>query len=178
MSTTYDKNGKLTEITFTQKTSGDVTRNTTNGPVKGNGNTTDSGSASSTDKKTHVATTKLKVTDENRAIVNEWLSQAYVTDPHSGATTLTIPPNVLNPDSPVSSDPMQQLLYEQAVSTDSIYNVDGSDIPIGGEIAAGLKLGAQMNIGNEESKIEQQTYLGSTSSGANRPRKVVEWCTK
>jgi hypothetical protein len=101
MSTTYDKNGKLTEITFTQQTSGDVTWNTTNGPVKGNGDATGSGSASSTDKKTHVTTTKLKVTDENRAIVNEWLSRAYVTDPHSGTTTLTIPPNVLNPDSPV-----------------------------------------------------------------------------
>ena len=179
MSTTYDKNGKLTEITFTQKTSGDVTWNTTNGPVKGNGDSTGSGSASSTDKQTHVTTTKLKVTDQNRAIVNEWLSQAYVTDPHSGTTTLTIPPNVLTPDSPVPDDPMQQLLYEQAVSTDSIYNVDGNDISIGGEVAAGLKLGAQMNIGNEDSKIAQQTYLGSTpSSGAGRPRKVVDWCTK
>ena len=177
MSTTYDKNGKLTEITFTQQTSGDVTWNTTNGPVKGNGDATSSGSASSTDKKTHVTTTKLKVTDENRAIVNEWLSQAYVTDPRSGTTTLTIPPNVLNPDSPVPSDPMQQLLYDQAVSTDAIYNVDGNEISIGGEIALGLKVGGEIKVGDEKSKIDQQTYLGSpTSSGGNRARKVVDWC--
>lgn len=177
MSTTYDKNNKLTEITFTQQTSGDVTWNTTNGPVKGNGDATGSGSASSTDKKTHVTTTKLKVTDENRAIVNEWLSHAYVTDPRSGETTLTIPPNVLNPDSPVSSDPMQQLLYDQAVSTDSVYNVDGNEISIGGEIALGLKIGGEVSVGDEKSKINQQTYLGSpASSGGNRARKVVDWC--
>ena len=164
MSTTYEKNGKLTEITFTQQTSGDVTWNTTNGPVKGNGDATGSGSASSTDKKTHVTTTKLKVTDENSAVVNEWLSRAYVTDPHSGTTTLTIPPNVLNPDSPVSSDPMQQLLYDQAVSTDSVYNVDGNEISIGGEIALGLKIGGDIKVGDEKSDIDQQTYLGSLAS--------------
>jgi hypothetical protein len=179
MSSTYDKNGNMTEISFTQKTSGDLTWNTTNGPVKGNGDITGSVTGSLADKQTHVTTTRLKVTDENRTIVNGWLSQAYATDPHSGATTLMLPPNMLNPDSPVSGDPMQQLLYEQAISTDSIYNVDGNDISIGGEVAAGLKLGAQMNIGNEDSKIAQQTYLGSTpSSGAGRPRKVVDWCTK
>ena len=177
MSTTYDKNGKITEITFTQQTSGDVTWNTTNGPVKGNGDKTGSGSASTTSKNTHITTTKLKVTDANRAIVNEWLSHAYVTDPRSGETTLTIPPNVLNPDSPVPGDSMQQLLYEQAISTESVYDVDGNEISIGGEIALGLKIGGEVSAGNENSKINQQTYLGSpASSGGNRARKVVDWC--
>ena len=176
-STTYDKSGKLTEISFTQETPGDVTWNMTNGPVKGNGNTTGSADASSTDKKTHVTTTTLTVTDENRAIVNEWLSKAYVTDPKSGDTTLVLPPNVLSPDSPVPSDPMQQLLYEQAVTTDATYNTDEDAVSIGGEIALGLKLGGEINAGSEESKIEKQTYLGAPpSSGANRPRKVLEWC--
>lgn len=177
VSTTYDKNGKITEITFTQQTSGDVTWNTTNGPVKGNGDTTGSGSASTTNKNTHVTTTKLKVTDDNRAIVNEWLSHAYVTDPRSGETTLTIPPNVLNPDSPVPGDSMQQLLYEQAISTESVYDVDGNEISVGGEIALGLKVGGEVSAGDEKSKINQQTYLGSpASSGGNRARKVVDWC--
>ena len=149
----------------------------TNGPVKGNGDTTGSADASSTDKKTHVTTTTLTVTDENRAIVNEWLSKAYVTDPRSGNTTLVLPPNVLAPDSPVPSDPMQQLLYEQAVTTDATYNTDEDAASIGGEIALGLKLGGEINAGSEESKIEKQTYLGTPpSSGANRPRKVLEWC--
>jgi hypothetical protein len=177
MSTTYDKNGKITEIAFTQQTSGDLTWNTTNGPVKGNGDKTGSGSASTTNKNTHITTTKLKVTDDNRAIVNEWLSHAYVTDPRSGETTLTIPPNVLNPDSPVPGDSMQQLLYEQAISTESLYDVDGNEISIGGEIALGLKIGGEVSAGDEKSKINQQTYLGSpASSGGNRARKVVDWC--
>ena len=62
---------------------------------------------------------------------------------------------------------MQQLLYDQAVSTDSVYNVDGNEISIGGEI----------KVGDEKSDIDQQTYLGSlASSGGNRARKVVDWC--
>lgn len=176
-STTYDKNGKLTEISFTQKTSGDVTWNMTNGPVSGNGNTTGSGDASSTAEKAHVTTTTLKVTDENRAIVNEWLSKAYVTDPRTGGTTLVLPPNILAPDSPVPGDPMQQLLYEQAISTDSTYDTTEDAASIGGEIELGLKLGGEINAGSEESKIKEQTYLGAPpSSGASRPKKVLEWC--
>jgi len=72
---------------------------------------------------------------------------------------------------------MQQLLYDQAVSTDSVYNVDGNEISIGGEIALGLKIGGEIKVGDEKSDIDQQTYLGSlASSGGNRARKVVDWC--
>lgn len=72
---------------------------------------------------------------------------------------------------------MQQLLYEQAISTDSVYDVDGNEFSIGGEIALGLKIGGEVSVGDEKSKINQQTYLGSpASSGGNRARKVVDWC--
>ena len=179
MSTTYDKNKKLTEITFTQKTSGDVTWNATNGPVKGNGDATGSGNANSSSKETHVTTTTLKVTDENRATVEAWLAKAYLVDPQSGAPALMVPKNVLNPDSPSPKDAMQQLLYEHATSTDSTYNVDGDDFSIGGEVALGLKVGAGISAGHEDSTIKQQTYLGERpSAGATRPRKVTEWCSK
>lgn len=179
MSVTRDKDDTLTSISFTQKTSSEEKTTGTNGPAKGGGGVTGSGSASDADKQTNITTTTLPVTDANRATVEQWLTQAYDADQNTGEGTLILPPNVLHPDSPVPDDPMQQLLYDEATSSTSTYDVSGDDLSVSGDVAAGLKIGAGVTMSSEDTTLVEQTYLGDhQSEGATRPSKEADLCTE
>jgi len=179
MSTTHDKDDNITSISFTQKTSSEEKTTGTNGPANGGGGVTGSGNASDADKQTNITTTTLPVTDANRATVEQWLTQAYDVDQDTGEGTLILPPNVLHPDSPVPDDPMQQLLYDEATSSTSTYDVSGDGLSISGDVAAGLKIGAGVTMSMEDATLVQQTYLGDhPTEGEARPSKEADLCTE
>ena len=162
----------LSSITFSQVTSGDVTWKGGNGPVNTAGDATGNAELSGTsDKQSHVTETTIEVTDANRAVIEQWQRDSLITDPETGATTMLLPPNVLNPSEPYPNDPMAQLLYEEASNTHTTYNVSGDGFSLGGEVALGLKLGGGFSITNEDQKVASSTYLASPSApGAPRQR--------
>ena len=198
MEITYSKEKKMTEIKFTQTTDADVTWTTTN-EVGVNGSSNDSknktsgnkdeGKASpkatstlgNSNKKSHVTTTTLKVTDENRDIVTKWLQRATSGSPSQskGQVAFTLPSNIMNPDQPSSSDPFQQLLYEQATNSESTYDNTEKKFSLKAQASLGLKIGVSFEQSHTESTINQQTYLGQKPhDGAIRPRKITDWCKR
>lgn len=195
MEITYNKGKQMTEIKFTQTTDADVTWNATNGPVDGSGNDSENKTSDnknkekasprasvtqgSSNKKSHITTTTLKVTDENRDIVTKWLRRAANVSPTNGKNTFAIPSNVMNPDQPSPSDPFQQLLYEQATNSKSTYDNTEKKFSLKAQASLGLKIGVSFEHSHTESTINQQTYLGQKPhNGAIRPRKITDWCKK
>ncbi|WP_127842992.1 hypothetical protein [Actinomyces wuliandei] len=176
MSTSYDGEGRLTEISFTQTTSGDTGLSASAESDAGDRGSV-SGEAGGSAGRQEVTTTTVEVTDSNRAVVEEWLAQAYVTDPQTGSTTLRVPANVVSPDSPAPDDEMQQLLYEEATSDTAVYDTNGTELSLGGTLSAGLKLGAGVSSGTEETELVSHTYLDNSGSpGGTRPRRDSDLC--
>ena len=182
MSRSYDKDGKLVSITFTQADTEGENATKTNGPVNGNEHASGSVSDSDAHKTKTVSTTTLPVTDQNRAIVEQWIRDHY--DPTSdikkgGVPKIQIPPGFANPDSPNSSDPMLQLMYEEATNTQTVYDVSSGDFSIGAQAGALGKGGLTFSNTEEGSKIVSQTYLSDApAKGARRSQKVMDLCTK
>lgn len=161
----------LVGVTFNQVTYGDLTWSVSNGPVNKLGGANVTGTAEDADRQPHVTQTSLEVTDANRAVVEQWISDSVFINPAGGAAVVLPPPNVLNPAAPYPSDPMAQLLYEEATSTDTTYNVTGDDFSLGGEVALGVKLGGGISEANSDQSVAESTYLGSPSKpGAPRLR--------
>lgn len=182
MSRSYDKDGKLVSITFTQADTEGENATKTNGPMNGNEHASGSVSDSDAHKTKTVSTTTLPVTDQNRAIVEQWIRDHY--DPTSdikkgGVPKIQIPPGFANPDSPNSSDPMLQLMYEEATNTQTVYDVSSGDFSIGAQAGALGKGGLTFSNTEEGSKIVSQTYLSDApAKGARRSQKVMDLCTK
>lgn len=174
MSTSYaagpDGEPVLKSVTFTQTTSGDVQRTEQmSDPV--------SVKTSSGNKQQEVTSTTIEVDDSNRDVVEAWLSQAFYTDPQTGATALMIPPNVFAPSSPVPDDDFQQLLYAEGSTTITAYDVDSEGFDVGGEVALGLKIGGGFSMNSENSALASSQYYASPSvPGAQRQLKRNEIC--
>lgn len=174
MSTSYETGPDgapiLTSVTFTQTTSGEVQRtNQMSDPV--------SAKTSSGNKQQEVTTTTIKVDDSNRGVVESWLSQAFYTDPQTGATTLMLPPNVFAPSLPVPDDDFQQLLYDEGSTTITTYDVDSDGFSVGAEVALGLKIGGGFGVDSEDSALASSQYYASASvPGAQRQLKNNEIC--
>ena len=162
----------LSSVTFNQVTSGEVTWNVGNGPANsvggGNGSAEYNGTLVN---KSYVTETTIEVTDANRAVVEAWRANSTKLGPVDKPLFL-LPSNVLDPSAPpANGDPMAQLLYEEASSTRTTYNVSGDDFSLGGEAALGLKLGGGFSLANEDQTVESSTFLASPSSpGAPRQR--------
>lgn len=182
MSRSYDKDGKLVSITFTQADIEGESATKTNGPINGDEYTSGSVSDSDGHKVKTVSTTTLPVTDQNRTVVEQWIQEHY--DPWADASkgrvpTIQIPPGFANPDSPNSSDPMLQLMYEEATNTQTVYDISSGDFSIGAQAGVIGKGGLTYSNTKEGSKIVSQTYLSEPpAKGAKRSQKVMDLCTK
>ncbi|MBO0899742.1 hypothetical protein J1G42_07170 [Cellulomonas sp. zg-ZUI222] len=158
--TTYDKDGNLSQIAFKSAYEVGGTGSLGNNTFKAA-----SGSLAEGETRSVVTTTKLDVTDANRALVQGWI------DDHAAGTTLTLPFSAMMPEKP-SDDPFMQLMYEQArLSRVTYHNVKDS-----WEFGAAVKKGWEFgfNISAEEAtatKTEAQ-FLGAP--GRDGARQLVD----
>lgn len=182
MALAFDKDGRLSEISVTQKTSGTLAGELTNGPLNGTKDTSGSVGAGVSNKRTYITTTTIPVTDKNREVLEEWARIARYGYPHGTPTSgrsgaLALPPNILNPSTPVPNDPLQQALYEDASVSYSLYDIDGKEFSLSADVGAGVSAGAGFTYKNESSHLQKQSYLGAPpASGAPRQIKESNMC--
>ncbi len=154
--TTYDDAGNLTQIAF--KSSYEI------GGGYNLGNNTFksvSGKLAEGETRSVVTTTKLDVTDENRALVQEWI------DGNAAGQTFTLPFSAMVPDRP-SDDPFMQLMYEQAKLSQVTYHNVKDSWEFGMAVKKGWEFG--FNVSAEEAtatKVDAQ-FLGAPGQDGNR----------
>lgn len=158
--TTYDADGNLTQIAF--KSSYEI------GGSEALGNNTfkaASGKLAEGETESVVTTTKLDVTDENRALVESWI------DDHAATRTLTLPVSAMVPDQP-SDDPFMQLMYEEARLSQVTYHNVKDSWEFGAAIKKGWELG--FNISAEEATATKAEALFLGAPGTDGTRVLVD----
>lgn len=154
--TTYDKDGNLAQIAF--KSSYEI------GGSASLGNSTfkaANGSLKEGETRSVVTTTKLDVTDENRAMVQEWI------DGNAAGQTFALPFSAMVPDQP-SDDPFMQLMYEQAKLSQVTYHNVKDSWEFGAAVKKGWEFG--FNISAEEATATKvdASFLGAPTQDGSR----------
>lgn len=158
-----DANGQVVEISFETATQGgsdlkvgDDGLNVTGGPDTG-----------------VVTSTTLQVNDSNRHVVEQWMSGQVGGDNYLGLAPLgTI---FWDPTSP-STDPMQNLLFNEAQVSQVTMQTTESSWSTGGEWKVwGLKLGAKYTYTDENGIVVAAEYAGAPEAG-RRPWLHMEVC--
>lgn len=108
-----------------------------------------------------VTTTKLAVTDDNRAMVEDWIAN------HSDGTTMSLPFNAMIPDR-ASADPFEQLLHEKATSSQIEYHNVKSSSEFGMAVKKGWELGFQVSEEESTASATDAQYLGAPRSDGTR----------
>lgn len=155
--TTYDKDRQLVEMSFKNAYEVGVSGELGNGtlPVSG------SGSVSETDSV--ATTTTIAIDDSNRALANEWLSF------RSGATsTLSLPFSAMVPNAP-SSDPFQQMLYEQAKTSQVTYHNVKDGWEFGLAVKKGWEFGFSVSAEEATATMTDADFLGAPAADGVRP---------
>jgi len=154
--TTYDKNGNLSQIAF--KSAYEV-----GGSASLGNNTFKSASGKLAEGETRsvVTTTKLDVTDENRALVQGWI------DDSAAGQTLTLPFSAMIPENP-SDDPFMQLMYEKAKLSQVTYHNVKDSWEFGAAVKKGWEFG--FNISAEEATATKTdaSFLGAPGTDGGR----------
>lgn len=154
--TTYDKDGNLSQIAF--KSAYEV------GGSAALGNNTfksASGKLAEGETRSVVTTTKLDVTAENRALVQDWI------DGNAAGQTLTLPFAAMIPEKP-SDDPFMQLMYENAKLSQVTYHNVKDSWEFGAAVKKGWEFG--FNISAEEATATKvdASFLGAPTSDGSR----------
>lgn len=116
-----------------------------------------------------VTTTSLPVTDGNRAVVEQWLGG---TDNYAGFTPLST--MFWNPTQ-ASSDPMQNLVFNEAQISQVGMLTGESSWEVGGEVKWGIKLGASYHYTDATGEVVSAEYAGEPAAG-RRPWINMEVC--
>lgn len=154
--TTYDKDGNLAQIAF--KSAYEIGGNLALG-----NNTFKSASGKLADGETRsvVTTTKLDVTDANRALVEEWI------DSNAAGETFTLPFGAMIPERP-SDDPFMQLMYEKAkLSQVSYHNVKDS-WEFGAAVKKGWEFGFNVSAEEATATKTDASFLGAPGQDGTR----------
>ena len=101
---------------------------------------------------------------EQQAIVTDWLGG---TGNHEWPGAL--PMSALDASQSDPDDPFGQLLFEQATSTEMVYDQVDDVTQFGFNIKVGLALGADFTMASEETTITDARMLGAPRSDGTRP---------
>lgn len=157
LTTTYDKDDQLSEITFRSALQYGASGSLGNGTFKSVSGKTSTGETDSV-----VTTTKLEVTDENRAMVEDWLAN------RSTGTQLTLPFAAMIPDRP-SDDPFLQLLYEEGKTGQVEYKNIKDSWEFGMAVKKGWEFGFTVSGEEATASMTDANYLGAPGSDGVRP---------
>lgn len=161
---TRDKNGEVTELVFNSVREGGIS-----GGI-GNDSFDVGGGGSREESNSTVTTTRLKVDDSNRAMVDEWLGQR-----NDYGVALSLPFAAMVPDRP-SDDPFLQHLYEKATTSVITYH----NVRDKWEFEAAVKKGWEFgfSISGEEATADAVSadFLGAPGKDGVRPFLTDETC--
>lgn len=159
---TRDADGQIVNITFST-----VTESGSSLSVGG-----DELSVSGAEGVDVVTTSSLPVTDANRAIVESWMGDQAAGENYMGLAPLG---TIFWDPTRQSSDPMVNLLYQEAQITQvSMENWEDSTT-FGGEVKWGIKLGASYTYTDSEGNVIDAQYAGAPAGG-QRPWQNMEVC--
>lgn len=154
--TTYDKDGNLSQIAF--KSAYEVGGNLAlgNNTFKSAG-----GKLADGESRSVVTTTKLDVDDANRALVQGWI------DDNAAGETFTLPFSAMIPEKP-SDDPFMQLMYEKAKLSQVTYHNVKDSWEFGAAVKKGWEFG--FNISAEEATATKTdaSFLGAPGPDGSR----------
>lgn len=159
---TRDPDGQITQITFETVTEGGSSLT-----IGGN----EVGSTGALNQDT-VTTHSLDVTGQNRDIVEQWLGSQAAGENYMGLAPFS---TMLWDGTQQSSDPMQNLLFQEAQITQVSMDKWESSSTIGGEIKWGVKLGASYTYTDSEGNVVDAQYAGAPTGG-QRPWHNMEVC--
>ena len=174
---TRNAEGEITGIEFMRETSGGtgaelaldsstMSAAGTSGSVKVGGG----------EKQRTVTTTQLPVTDENRAIVDEWV-QSNSTAAANGEAAY-FPGNAYAPTQPIEGDPLATMLYEEGLSSVRVYDNVEDGWSFGAEFALGAKVGGSISSSESESTVSDAMFLGAPNSDGERGYLPDEVCVR
>lgn len=150
MSITRDKDDQITKVTLVTTREGRATGTLNSGQSDLGGNVSDSNSASVVT----VTTTTLRVTtDDQRALVNDWLD-AQADDP-DGAVS----PQTYYPDRLVPGDAFQNLMYTNATVSNVEYSNVSDKQGFAAEVKIGVAFGVDLSLETTDSRATDATYL-------------------
>ncbi|QTE29962.1 hypothetical protein [Pengzhenrongella sicca] len=156
--TVYGKDGKIAELSFKSSYEVGTTLEVGNGALEVTGST------DTKDSQTVATTTTITVDDDNRALVNDWLSFQS-----GAAATMSLPFAAMVPSAP-SSDPFLQLLYEDAKTSEITYH----NVKDGWEFGVAVKKGWEFgfNVSAEEATATKTdaNFLGAPGVDGVRPQ--------
>ncbi|MCP9950185.1 flagellin [Actinomadura madurae] len=168
---TYDKNGRLTGITWitTQET------NDSEG-YKNPGKKNVSGK--DTDKQVSTTTTTVNFDDSNRAIGENWIRNNAFLMPFQTVRNAADENGAFVAQDPgPNADPLDQLIYSRGLVNRNVYAGNVDEFKIGAEIAAEIKFGIEGGYEGEQQQIVDSQYLGPPQNGQ---RTFQQWpeCAK
>ncbi|UZN02143.1 hypothetical protein [Cellulomonas sp. S1-8] len=154
--TTYDKDGNLSQIAFKSQYEIGGSAALGNSTFKSAGGKLQEGETRSV-----VTTTKLDVTAENRAMVQEWID-----DSATGAT-FTLPFAAMVPENP-SDDPFMQLMYEQAKLSQVEYHNVKDSWEFGAAVKKGWEFGFNVTAEEATATKVEAAFLGAPTQDGSR----------
>lgn len=116
-----------------------------------------------------VRTIRLPVTDANRGVVDQWLGS---TDNYAGFTPLST--MFWNPTE-ASTDPMQNLVFNEAQVSQVDMQTGTTGWEVGGEVKWGIKLGGKIKYSESTGEVVEAVYAGEPADG-RRPWMNMEVC--
>ncbi|MGN8246572.1 hypothetical protein ACTHAM_000236 [Cellulomonas soli] len=157
--TTYDANGALTELAFKSSLEYGAGGSLGNNTFKAV-----SGSTGESQTDTVATTTKLAVTDENRALVEEWLAN------RSGVAgeVLSLPLSAMVPDKP-SEDPFLQLMFDEAKTSQITYHNVKDSTEFGMAVKKGWEFGFNVTAEEATATKTDADFLGAPTQDGTRP---------
>lgn len=165
MAITRGEDGKITKVALVTTREGKATGTVNSGQKDLVGNASDSDSAAAVT----VTTTTLDVTsDEQRALVNAWLTAQE----NGGA----ISSETFYPDRLVSGDPFQNLMYTNATVSNVQYSNVTDKSGFAAEVKLGVALGVDFSLETTESQATDATYLDVPGSNGTRPPVTFSEC--
>jgi hypothetical protein len=156
---TRDKDNNIVGVTMVTTREGKATSsvNVGQGDLGGKGSDSDSASAVT------VTTASLPVTtEEQRALVNQWLA-AQEADPDG-----YVSPETFFPDRLVSGDPFQNLMYTNATVSNVEYNNVSDKAGFAAEVKLGVAFGIDLSLETTDSRAVDATYLDVPGTGGTR----------
>lgn len=159
---TRDADGQITHITFETVTEGGSSLTIGGDEI---------GATGALNQDT-VTTHSLAVTGQNRDTVEQWLGSQAAGDSYMGLAPFS---SMLWDGTQQASDPMQNLLYQEAQITQLSMDKWEESSTIGGEIKWGVKLGASYTYTDAERNVVDAQYAGAPTGG-QRPWHNMEVC--
>lgn len=161
---TRDKDGKVTQLAFVSTREGGLQVSSNAKKVKGENEST--GKAGGTATTATVTTTTLNInSDEQRAVVQNWLSE----NNEKFGTPVSLTTGSLVPDQkPDQDDAFGNLMYSQATVSQAEYSGVTDVEEFGAEVNLGMKFGFSVSHEESTSQATDATFLGAPQADGTR----------